>query len=360
MSRINTTAKTFTPAQFEEALKQFDVNKDGQLDAKDLVQMYNSINKFAPNICTNQRIRDLQTMLLMQGDGKINKNDVSSQASPQSHNAYTPAQGSSSEKAELRSKLENMEKLQQADLNDLSKPFQSDDAARELVLHHSRLLKHASFKDKTFLLLVLRDAGAGEWAHVGPQDQKAILNLLASVDPKDRNTLLEMAGGAKLMGSFMKGANVEAFNKLMQGAPKATPATKTTMPAGTISSQSTSAGASTSTSSSSTKGSTSTTNGSTSASTASASTPTTSSSGGGPLAQSPEFRAAMKDLRGASESVADLWKKYRDPNTSKEDKKDLMMKIQEAQSWEQQLYQFVSNMIKSQHQIAMGIIRNMP
>lgn len=345
MSRINKQTTQFTPAQFEEALKQFDVNKDGQLDAKDLAKLYNSINKFCPNIDTNQRIRDLQTMLLLQSDGKVGREDVKNGQWARSMNAYKPSAGNSpTGKEEFNNKMNSIQQLQQADLKDLSQPFKSDDAARELVLNHGRLMKNASFKDKVFLMLVLRDAGAGEWSHVGPNDQKAILSLLMSVDSKDRNTMLELAGGAKLIEGFMKGANLKAFQNLMHNAAPATMNKTSTTPTPKQTSSSNSGATCKSTNSSKN-------------SSYSSQAPTSYANGS--LAQSKEYGKAMGDLRKASGEVADLWKKYR-ATDNKEDKKEIMMEIQQAQQWETQIFQFISSMLKNKHSIAMGIIRNMP
>ncbi len=69
------------------------------------------------------------------------------------------------------------------------------------------------------------------------------------------------------------------------------------------------------------------------------------------------YETAMADFRRSSSTLKDLWNQYYSTK-DKDKKREIMMKIQQEVQWQQQLFQFLTNLMKSFHQTLMGIIRN--
>lgn len=346
MCEIKGSSTKLSPAAFEQVMARLDTNQDGKLDQVDVYNLESRRNMFFTNIDTEQKLRELKGLLAQQPDGVIDRTDVLSHQWCRSLQAYAPqdsAKGSQDDKAALQSKLQEMKAEHTRDLQDLERPWKSDELARELVTQHPRLLKHASYKDKVFLMMLLRDAGAGEWAHVGTQDQKAMLQLLASIPQEQRAEFLEAAGGKDLYASLMKGECAKEFQSLLAGSQ-------------TSSNQNTSNNASPSGISS---GASNANNAGTPASSPSAPPPFVPSQVQDGMSNHHGYRSAMNDLRAASSETERLWKEY-SSTTDKERKKELMFELQRAQQWEQQVFQLLSNMLKAEHSIIMGIIRNLP
>jgi hypothetical protein len=91
---------------------------------------------------------------------------------------------------------------------------------------------------------------------------------------------------------------------------------------------------------------------------ASANTNNTSTSSTGSSNADPNFQAGLKALSSANDKVKQLWDKYNSTEDDKE-KQKIMLELQRAQQQEQQIYQFLTNMLKAQHQTIMSIIRNL-
>lgn len=69
-------------------------------------------------------------------------------------------------------------------------------------------------------------------------------------------------------------------------------------------------------------------------------------------------QTVQTDITNLGREIKSKWDEYRDPNTSKERKEQLRTEIQELTQEKSQLMQFLTNMLRMQHENAMAAIRN--